>query len=125
MIINKTNYVMRLIEQKKLNELKKYFEENIKDSKVCCDGKGVKTIHVLIADKEGRFVAEYHFLNYNYVKTVIKRTKSHTVQVDDKEIHKLFIEFMKKTFPTYEQDYLEIINENLNNNISEINMPEP
>ena len=111
MTINKTNYIALLEKHKKISELRDYFEQNIKDSRVSCEINRLRNVHVTITDKEGRLVGEYHFLNYNYFKTVNKKLKSDKIHIDDDTAHNLFIEYMTKTFPTYERDYLYELNE--------------
>ena len=109
MAINKTNYIARLVEQKKLADLKDYFEKNIAGSKISCKSDGFKSVEVLITDQDNLYVGEYRFLNYNYIKTAVKKLRSNKLHVEAEMMHKLFIEFMTKTFSTYENDYLREI----------------
>ena len=78
---------------------------------------------LIVRDKNENFIDEYQITNYNLIKLVYHMSRENKfeeiVRTDD--LRKIYIRFMKKTFPEYREDYLKACNNTALENLGETN----
>jgi len=78
---------------------------------------------LVVRDKEDEFIGEYELTSYNVTKIhYFKSGKNDFNEIISTDaIRKIYIRFMKKTFPEYREDYLKACNNTALDNLGELN----
>lgn len=101
-------YLQKLHKEDKEKQLIKSFKKEFPELNFTYRYDASWCATLIVRDKEDKFIDEYQITNYNIVKLSYNLSRENMFEeiVRTHDLRKIYISFMKISFPEYRQDYL-------------------
>ena len=116
-------YIQKLENANKRKLLIKTLKENYPELNFYFFENSPWCAQLVVRDSNDNFIDGYQLTNYNVVKENYHPSKENKFEeiISTDAIRKIYIRFMKNTFPEYREDYLKACNNTALNNLGELN----
>ena len=104
------HYIYDLLATGKLKEFEQEFEETFEVKAICCLSKDQLHMRIVYADYLFQFVGAHTFTDYtiyawHHPPFGFGNMPRSERTLNEKEVENFYLEFMRKTFKSYEEDY--------------------
>ena len=116
-------YIQKLENVNKQNLLIKTLKKNYPDLSFNYNEDAPWCARLVVRDLDDKFIDSYQLTSYNVVKENYHSSRENRFEeiISTDSIRKIYIRFMKNTFPEYREDYLKACTNTALDNLGELN----